>query len=142
MRRDCGQEASGLQQRGLDQVLRQHVALHESVEPVARVVRVQRDDAVERLHPDLGFEEAHLRLVRLLPELAVQVASAPGMPVFVEVGGIADRVDEQRVAFGDLRVLLQGMEEARQGERTLGSSPWIVAKIPIRITSPPPLGPT
>ena len=95
-------------QRRLDEILRQDRAAHERVKPVASVISVQRDDAVESVRPDFRFQIADFRLGGGGPEFAVQILAAPGMAgVVLEAGRVADRVDEQAIARGQFRLCVQ-----------------------------------
>ena len=108
----------GLAQRRFEKIFREHRAGGETINAVARVVAVQRDDAIQRVEVDFGFEVAHFRLGGLLPKFAVEVFPAARMAgVVFEARGIADRINEQRVALGDFGIFLQRGNEVRQRER-------------------------
>ena len=114
------QVSAGLEESGLQQVFGQHAALHKSVESLAGIVAMQSDDTVEGLHPNLGLQEPNLGMGSLLPELAVQIHAGAGMTGAVFVArGIAQWVDEQRVALGDFGPLFQGLQELAQSQHSL-----------------------
>ena len=62
----------------MEQVIRFRAVIRETVNTVARVVGVQRDDALKFLVTNLRLQQAHLRLCGILPELAIQIRSGSG----------------------------------------------------------------
>jgi len=60
--------------------------------------------------------------------------------IVLEAGRVAERVKEQGVALPDPGFSGADLERNRPRAPS-GSSPWIVAKIPSLIVSPPPCGP-
>src|SRR5713101_6646613 len=85
-------------QRRLDQVPGERRAADDAVKAFARLVRVQRDDALERARNELGLQEANLRLDRVGPELAIEVLAGAGAACVVLVAcRVANRVKVEAV---------------------------------------------
>ena len=62
----------------MEQVIRFRAVIRETVNTVARVVGVQRDDALKLLVANLRLQQAYFRLRGILPELAIQIRSRSG----------------------------------------------------------------
>ena len=98
----------------------ERISVHIAVDPLAGIVGVQGDDAVELSCPKILFQKPHFGLLGFLvfgPEAAVQILA--GFPLACsrfESPGIADRVDKEFVELRDLRVLLQFVEQLDGGD--------------------------
>src|SRR5581483_715638 len=97
------------------QLLVEQPVVGVAVEALAGVIRVQGDDAVERLGAQLLLEDAHLRLLRTAPEFAVEIdAEAVGAGAVLITGGIADRVADKIVVARQLRMAGQSLQQLQQ----------------------------
>jgi len=90
----------------------------EAVEAVAGVVSVEGKVAVKVQLADFVLEDPDLQLFGMPPELPVEVEAGAVMAGAVGItGGVADRVEEDLVAAGQLRPGDQLSEKPHGGQR-------------------------
>ena len=113
------QDLLGCPQRRFQQLLVEQPAMRVSVETLARVVGVQRDNAVERLCAQLLLEDLHFGMIRTPPEFPIEINSTAIVPrVILIAGRIAHRVKHEIVAgrqCGLRRQRLQSLSEMPPG---------------------------
>ena len=105
-----GRNFSAARKRGFDQIFRQRRAADETVKPVARVVGVQRDDALKGTRLQFGLQQAHFRLGGIFPEFAVQIlAAARKARGVLETGRIADGIKRKIISGGEFGFALRAI---------------------------------
>src|ERR1017187_7551815 len=108
-------------QRRLDQVLGQRRPACKPIEALAAVVGMQRDDPVESVRHQFRLQQLHLRLLRPVPELAVQILPAARRTrAIFEPRRVADRIHKQAITGGQLWFALQHAKELDKRVNSLG----------------------
>src|SRR5688572_23904173 len=114
----AGNDFFGGGQRGFEQAAGQDRTADETVEAIAGVVGVERDQALEGVGANLIFQQAHLGFGGIAPELTVEVLAGRGQPrACRERRRVADWVKEKIVAFSQSRFLAKHLHETVQRVR-------------------------
>ena len=89
--------------------------MKETVKSLARIIAMQRDDAVEPVGPQLLFEQVHFRFVGSVPELAIQILAVPRVArVVLEASRIGDGVRIDAIPRRQVRLIGQIAQETHQ----------------------------
>jgi hypothetical protein len=108
----------------MEQVIRFRAVMRETVNTIARVVGVQRDDALKLLVTNLRLQQAYLRLRGIPPELAIQIRSGPGAASAIgETAWVTHRINEELVVAPHFGTRIEGADKVYQTEDRLGLIP-------------------
>ena len=96
----------------MEQVIRFRAVMRETVNTVARVVGVQRDNALKLLATNLRLQQPYLRLRGIPPELAIQIRSGPGAASTVgESAWVTHRINEELVVAPNFGTRVEGADK-------------------------------
>jgi len=90
----------------------QRGAARVSIESLAGIIGMQRDDALKRTRLEFGLQQADFRLAGIFPELTVQIpAAASKAGAVLEAGRIADGINGQVITGGELGPGFEQLDE-------------------------------